>query len=68
MEESGEPCEIDPNDGHTCCEYPCPVCAIVEQFRALCNRQRDALIAHQDEWFLLGFGSFNVRYVGDGIF
>lgn len=45
MEESGEACEIDPNEGHTCCEDPCPVCASVLRYAALCDQERNAWLA-----------------------
>jgi len=40
MDEAGEG-EIDPNDGHTCCDDPCPVCASVERYTGLRRRKQE---------------------------
>lgn len=43
LEESGEACEIDPDEGHTCCEEPCPVCRSVEEYVQLEQRAVELL-------------------------
>ena len=50
MEESGELCEIDPREGHTCCQDPCPVCASVEKYLGLSGRERELLESHWHPW------------------
>lgn len=51
MEKSGEPCDIDPHEGHTCCDDPCPVCASVTKYVALCKREQELLDKRQKQWF-----------------
>ena len=51
MEESGGPCEIDPNEGHTCVESPCPVCVSVAKYDALRERERELFeYGHTYRW------------------
>jgi uncharacterized protein (TIGR02996 family) len=49
MDEAGEG-EIDPNEGHTCFENPCLVCANVARYRHLRQRE-DALLNGTPGWF-----------------
>lgn len=50
MEESGEPCEIDPHEGHTCCDDPCMVCQSVERYDTLRRRERELFDRHWPQW------------------
>jgi uncharacterized protein (TIGR02996 family) len=49
MDEAGEGV-IDPREGHTCCEDPCPVCVSVGRYKALEQRERDLFDEHWARW------------------
>lgn len=49
MDEAGEG-EIDPVEGHTCWEYPCTTCAMVEKYRLLRLRERELFDVHRQGW------------------
>lgn len=43
MDERGDGV-IDPEEGHTCHEWPCPVCALVDRCEALRRRERELFL------------------------
>ncbi len=51
MDETGEG-EIDPQEGHTCHLWPCPVCTQVEKYQALRRREQELQGLHGDTWAL----------------
>lgn len=49
MDENGEGV-IDPHEGHTCFEDPCPVCPVVDKYNGLNQRVKDLLDQNWARW------------------
>ncbi|MBX9623832.1 MAG: TIGR02996 domain-containing protein [Gemmataceae bacterium] len=48
-EAGGLPTEIDPHEGHTCCDDPCPICPNVDRYAALRNRSEELFMGYARE-------------------